>query len=48
MFDFNINLKLEIKIRKSDIIQLSDINYVQTSAFNKKYYASKNIIQKCF
>jgi hypothetical protein len=29
--------KLKIKFKKSSIIKLSDIDYIQTLSFNKKY-----------
>jgi hypothetical protein len=37
MPDSSINLKVESKAEKSNIIKLSDMCYVQTSAFNRKY-----------
>jgi hypothetical protein len=38
MFDSNFNLKIKNKIIKSDIIKLSDINYTENLAFNRKCY----------
>jgi hypothetical protein len=39
---------LKIKLKKSNIMKLSDIDYFQTLIFNIKYYIFENIIQKCF
>jgi hypothetical protein len=37
-FRFKIKLKKLKKLKRSNIIKLSDIDYVQTLSFNKKYY----------
>jgi hypothetical protein len=38
MLDFSINLKVENKSKKSNIIKLSDMVHVQNLKFNNKYY----------
>jgi hypothetical protein len=56
MLDFNINLNVKNKIKKSknqkikksNIIKLSDIDYIQTLTFNRKYHIFENIIFKAF
>jgi hypothetical protein len=37
-----------MKLKKSDTIKLSNIDYVRTLAFNKKYDIFENVDQRCF
>jgi hypothetical protein len=43
MFNSNVNLNMKIMLKKSDIINSSDIDYLQALISNKKYYI-ENII----
>jgi hypothetical protein len=38
MLDSDTSFKAENKVKKSTIIKSSDIIYVQTLSFNRKYY----------
>jgi hypothetical protein len=48
LFDYNINLNVKNKIKKSNIIKSPDINYAETFSFNKKILLIENDIQNSF
>jgi hypothetical protein len=48
MYDSNINLNDKNKVKKLNIIKLSNINYFESLTFNRKYYIFKNIIKNVF
>jgi hypothetical protein len=48
MYDSNINLNDKNKVKKLNIIKLSNINYFESLTFNRKYYIFKNIIKNIF